>query len=102
MTATKPETASAAAIVTANSRNSRPVMSVRKVRGRKTATADTVAATTAKEISCIPRRAASMRGVPDSTQRVMFSSTTMASSTTRPIASVIPISVRVLMVKPAK
>ena len=74
-------------------------MSVRKVSGRKTATADTVAATTAKEISAMPRRAASMGGVPSSTQRAMFSSTTMASSTTRPMARVTPIRVRVLSVK---
>ena len=102
MTATKPETVSAAATVTANSRNSRPVVSVRKVSGRNTATDDTVAATTAKEISAMPRRAASIGGAPSSTQRVMFSSTTIASSTTRPIASVTPISVSVLIVKPKK
>jgi hypothetical protein len=102
VTATKPETVSAAATVTANSRKRRPVVSERNVSGRKTATDDTVAAITANEISCMPRRAASIRGVPFSTQRVMFSSTTIASSTTSPIASVIPINVSVLMVKPAK
>ena len=50
----------------------------------------------------MPRRAASIGGVPSSTQRVMFSSTTIASSTTRPIASVTPISVSVLIVKSKK
>jgi hypothetical protein len=97
--ATKPETMRADATVTANSRNRRPVSSVRKVSGRKTATAEMVAATTAKEISCMPFLAASSAGVPDSTQRVMFSSTTMASSTTRPIARVTPMSVSVFRVK---
>jgi hypothetical protein len=67
-----------------------------------TATADSVAETTANEISCMPRRAASRRGVPDSIQREMFSSTTIASSTTSPMARVTPKRVSVLIVKPRK
>jgi hypothetical protein len=99
--AKKPEIATAAATVTPNSRNSRPVVSVRNASGRNTAIVETVAAITANRISFMPRRAASMRGVPSSIQRVMFSSTTIASSTTRPIASVTPSSVSVLIVKPS-
>ena len=92
----------AAATVTPNSRNSRPVVSVRNVSGRNTAITEIVAVTTANEISRMPRIAACMGGSPASTQRVMFSSTMMASSTTRPIASASPIRVSVLIVKPAK
>ena len=95
--ATKPEMMSADATVTANSRKSWPVISIIKARGTKTATAEIVAEITAKAISSIPRRAASMGSTPASTQRVTFSKTTMASSTTKPIASVIPINVNVLI-----
>ncbi len=102
VSATKPEMATAAATVMPNSRKSRPVLSLRKASGRNTATVETVAATTANEISSMPRRAASIGGRPSSIQRVMFSSTTIASSTTRPIASVSPISVSVLIEKPRK
>ena len=102
MSATNPEIRIAAATVTANSPKRRPVVSRRKVSGRNTATDDTVAAITAKEISRMPSIAASRGGVPCSTQRVTFSSTTIASSTTSPIASVTPISVSVLIVKPRK
>ena len=102
VSATSPEIATAAATVTPNSPKSRPVVSERYASGRNTATTETVDATTANEISRMPRIAASRGGVPPSTQRVMFSSTMIASSTTRPIASVSPISVSVLIVKPAK
>ena len=102
VSATKPEIATAAATVMPNSRNRRPVVSVRKARGRKTAIVDRLAATTANAISSMPRRAACMRDMPDSIQRLMFSSTTMASSTTRPMARVTPMSVSVLIEYPRK
>ena len=59
-----------------------------------------VIAITANAISRAPCIAASRRGMPSSMWRKMFSSTTMASSTTRPMASTIASSVSVLMVKP--
>ena len=43
---------------------------------------------TVKDTSFAPRIAAWKRGMPSSTWRVMFSSTTMASSTTNPVATV--------------
>ncbi len=53
-----------------------------------TATSDTVIETTAKPISWAPRSAASSGAVPCSRCRMMFSMTTMASSTTNPVAMV--------------
>ena len=96
----KPDTSTAAATVKANSVNSRPVLPVMNASGVNTAARVTVIATTAKAISFDPCRAARNGGMPSSIWRWMFSSTTMASSTTRPMASTSPSRVRVLMVKP--
>ena len=101
VSATKPEMATDVATVMPNCGRAGG-LSVRNASGRNTATVETVAATTANEISSMPRRAASIGGRPSSIQRVMFSSTTIASSTTRPIASVSPISVSVLIDAPTK
>ena len=49
---------------------------------------------TVKVTSRVPWRAASMTGMPFSTWRVMFSSTTTASSTTKPVLMVSAISER--------
>ena len=57
-------------------------------------------AITAKAISRLPLKAACMGFIPASIWRWMFSSMTMASSTTRPMASTMASRVRVLMVKP--
>jgi hypothetical protein len=68
--------------------------------GTKTAMSVRVVEMTAKAIWREPRRAASRGGSPSSTRRWMFSSTTMASSTTMPIASTSASSVSTLSEKP--
>jgi hypothetical protein len=75
----------ATASVTANSRNSRPTMPPISRMGMKTATSDTLIERTVKPISFAPRNAACIGGTPSSRWRVMFSMTTMASSTTKPV-----------------
>ena len=52
-------------------------------------------------ISCIALMVADLGSSPRASQRSMFSSTTIASSTTMPIASTSPKSVRLLRVKPS-
>ncbi len=80
--------------VIANSRNSRPTMPPISRIGRNTAISDSVMEITVKPTSRAPRRAAWMRGTPSSRWREMFSSTTIASSTTKPVAMVSAISDR--------
>ena len=82
--------------VTANSRNSRPTMPPISRIGMNTAISDTLIDTTVKPTSRAPCRAASMRLMPASMWREMFSSTMMASSTTKPAAIVMAISDRLL------
>ncbi len=53
----------------------------------KTATMDIEVAKTARPISLVPKRAASMWSLPCSRWRTMFSRTTMASSINMPMAS---------------
>ncbi len=65
-----------------------------------TATSETLIETTVNPTSFAPRRAASRRGIPFSMWREMFSSTTMASSTTKPVAMVSAISDRLSRLKP--
>ena len=101
VSATKPETITAPASVSANSPNSRPVRPGVKASGANTAASVSVIATTAKLISRTPLSAAWNGVSPSSMWRKMFSSTTMASSTTRPMASTSASSVSVLIVKPA-
>ena len=64
--------------------------------GMKTAASDTVIDTMVKAISFDPSSAACMRVLPISMWRTMFSSMTIASSTTKPTDSVSAISVRLL------
>ena len=80
--------------------NSLPVRPVAKASGANTDASVSVIATMANPISRAPSIAARLRGVPSSMWRKMFSSITMASSTTRPIASTNASSVSVLIVKP--
>ena len=100
VSATNPETITAPARVKANSVNSRPVFPGAKAIGAYTAASVNVIAMTAKPISFRPRAAAATGSIPSSIWRYIFSSTTMASSTTRPIASTIARSVSVLTLNP--
>ena len=94
---TKPDTRIATAIVTANSRNSRPMIPPMKSSGMKTAARDNVMETIVNPISFVPFRAASKTFSPISMCRTMFSRTTIASSTTNPTESVSAMSDRLSM-----
>ena len=74
--------------VTANSRKRRPTMPPIMRMGIKTAISDMLMEKTVKPISCAPLSAAAKGSMPASRWRVMFSMTTMASSTTNPVAMV--------------
>ncbi len=74
--------------VTANSRNRRPTMPPINRSGMKTATREALMEMTVKAISWAPKNAARSGVSPFSIKRVMFSITTMASSTTKPVAMV--------------
>ena len=62
--------------------------------GMNTAASDSVIDTIVKPISCAPSNVACIRGWPISICRVMFSSITIASSTTKPTHNVSAISER--------
>ena len=85
---TKPEIRIATLMVTANSWNRRPMMPLMNSTGMNTAASDSVMERMVKPISRAPSSAACMRGLPISMWRTMFSSITMASSTTKPTESV--------------
>ena len=72
----------------ANSRKSRPTMPPMKKIGMKTATRDRLMDTTVKATSREPTTAACLGSMPASRWRATFSTTTMASSTTKPVAMV--------------
>ena len=97
---TKPETMIATAIVTANSRNTRPTMPPISSTGMNTAISENVIEMMVKPISRAPLSAASNGRMPPSIWRTMFSSMTMASSTTKPTDSVSASSVMLLIEKP--
>ena len=78
----------------ANSRNSRPTMPPISSSGMNTAISETLIETMVKPISPAPLMAASIGFMPSSMWRKMFSSMTMASSTTKPTAMVSAISDR--------
>ena len=82
--------------VTANSRNSRPITSCMNSSGISTAISDTVSEMMVKPISPAPASAACSGGLPSSRWREMFSIITMASSTTKPVAMVNAIRLRLL------
>ena len=88
------ETAMAALMVTANSWNSRPMMPLISRIGMNTAISEMLIDITVKPISRAPSSAASYGVMPASTWRMTFSSTTMASSTTKPVEMVSAISDR--------
>src|SRR5579862_6488923 len=89
------------AIVNANCRNKIPVVPGNNATGTNTATSTRDVATTAPATSFIATDAALCGSViPSAMCRSTFSMTTIASSTTSPVASVIPNSVSVLMEKP--
>jgi hypothetical protein len=70
--------------------------------GMNTATSDRLIDSTVKPTSRAPSNAACKRGMPFSMWRVMFSSTTMASSTTKPVATISAISDRLSIEKPSR
>ncbi len=78
----------------ANSRKKRPTMSPMKRIGMNTAISDRLIETTVKPTSRALASAASIGVMPASMCRVAFSSTTMASSTTKPVATISAISDR--------
>lgn len=90
------------ATVRPNCRKNCPTSPRMKAMGRKTATLARLDAITASSISRAPRRAASAGGTSSSRWRVMFSVTTMALSTIRPMAMASPSSDRTLRENPAK
>ena len=100
MTATTSEASSATTTVKANGRKKLPAMPVRNTIGRKTATVVSVDDATAVVISRAPVYAATSGFSPSLTCRLTFSRTTMESSTTRPIATIMPPSVRMFRVIP--
>ena len=96
------EMAMAAERVTANSRKRRPTTPPIKRMGMNTATRERLMESTVNPISRAPRRAASRGAIPASRWRVMFSSTTMASSMTKPVAMVSAMSERLFRLKPSR
>ena len=92
----------ATASVIANSRNSRPTTSRMNSSGISTAISDTVSETMVKAICFDPFSAASSGVSPSSRKRATFSIITIASSTTKPVAMVSAISVRLFSEKPAR
>ena len=88
-------------MVMANSRNSLPRMPLMNRIGMKTAASDTVIDRIVKPISRDPFSAASNGCSPCSMCRTMFSSITIASSTTKPIERMSAIIDRLSSVKPS-
>ena len=88
------ETMMAVERVTANSRKRRPTMPPIIRMGMKTAMSETLMEKTVKPISRAPSRAAATGSMPASRWREMFSMTTMASSTTKPVEMVSAMSER--------
>ena len=98
VSATSDEKTTADASAMPNSPNSTPMRPGARATGRNTETRTTVVAITAKPIWRLPSMAASSGGLPFSRWRTMFSRTTMASSTTKPMASTAASRVSVLIV----
>ena len=82
---TTSETRMAVDSTTANSRNKRPTYPPMSNTGMNTATREMLIVSTVKPTSRAPFSAASNGLMPCSRWRVMFSMTTMASSTTKPV-----------------
>ena len=94
---TSSEMPTATESVTANSRNKRPTMPPISRIGMNTATSEMLMERTVKPISLAPSSAAWSGGMLASRCRAMFSTTTIASSTTKPVATVRAISDRLSM-----
>jgi hypothetical protein len=92
----------AVAIVTANSRNRRPTIPPISRSGMNTATSERVIESTVKPISPAPASAAAKGPLPCSRYRVMFSITTIASSTTKPVEMVSAMSERLSRLYPIR
>src|SRR5215469_14458168 len=88
VTETIMEMAMAAERITANSRNRRPTTPLIIKIGIHTAISEMLIDNTVKPVSAAPLSAACIGFMPLSRWRVMFSSTTIASSTTNPVAMV--------------
>ncbi|MCY1450614.1 hypothetical protein D9M71_674380 [compost metagenome] len=86
----------------ANSRNRRPTTSAMNSSGINTAISEKVSEISVKPICRAPLSAACMGLSPSSMCREMFSSMTIASSTTKPVAMVSAIRVRLLIENPAR
>ena len=86
--------------VTANSRKSRPTIPPISRSGIKTAISERLMVKTVKPISSAPFNAAAKGCMPFSRWRVIFSITTMASSTTNPVEMVRAISERLSRLYP--
>jgi len=84
-----------------NSRNSPPALPGRNDKGMNTAANTAVVVMTAKKTCRVPRTAAARGFKPAFLCLTIFSRTTMASSTTIPVASRSASSVRMLIEKPA-
>ena len=88
--------------VTANSLNKRPVCPPINNSGINTATSDKLIDSTVKPTSRAPSSAALNLSMPASIWRLVFSSTTIASSTTKPVATVSAIRLKLFKLKPSK
>ena len=99
---TNPDTRMATPMVTANSWKSRPRIPPMNRMGMKTAVRDSVMLRMVKPISREPSTAACMGFLPISIWRTMFSSMTMASSTTKPTHSVSAINDRLSRLYPMR
>src|ERR1700722_12439470 len=101
VSALKAEIDTEKAMVSANCRNKMPVVPGKKATGTNTATSTNEVATTAPATSFMAIEAALCGSeIPSVMWRWTFSMTTMASSTTRPVARVRPNKVSVLIEKP--
>src|ERR1700722_20380762 len=87
---------------TANSRNRRPTTPLISRMGMNTAISEILMDKTVKPISAAPLRAAAIGFIPASMWRVIFSITTIASSTTNPVAIVSAINERLSSVYPIR
>ena len=99
--ATVPEMTTDTAMVMANCWYMRPAMPPVKATGMNTAHSTSTMAMTGPVTSCMALAVALRGGRPSLMCRSTFSSTTMASSTTMPMASTRPNMVRVLMENPS-
>ena len=90
----------AAAMVSANSRSIRPITPPMKISGTKTASRLSEMVSTVNPTSRAPFSAAGIGRIPSSTWRAIFSTTTIASSTTKPVETVSAISERLSSRKP--